>query len=89
MIGKLRVMGLSSASVIILLITALFKTSLAEEILFRGLIAKRLINKLGFKIGNLLQAFVFGILHVLLFWLLIKAKLIPLIIIFILISLLA
>lgn len=85
-IGKLRQMGFSSTSLIILLITALFKTSFAEEVLFRGLIAKRLVNKFGYKTGNLIQAFIFGILHVLLFWLLIKATLIPLIIIFILIS---
>lgn len=81
--GKLRLMGLNATTVTILLIIALFKTSFAEEILFRGFIAKRLINKLGFKIGNILQAIIFGLLHLLLFWLLTKTTFIPLIFIFI------
>ena len=70
--GKLRLMGLNATSVTILLIIALFKTSFAEEILFRGFIAKRLISKFGFKIGNVAQSAVFGVLHLLLFSLLIK-----------------
>ncbi|MFA7380327.1 MAG: CPBP family intramembrane glutamic endopeptidase [Bacteroidia bacterium] len=70
--GKLRLMGLNATSVTILLIIALFKTSFAEEILFRGFIAKRLISKFGFNIGNVAQSAVFGVLHLLLFSLLIK-----------------
>ncbi|MBK7959292.1 MAG: CPBP family intramembrane metalloprotease [Bacteroidetes bacterium] len=35
----------------------------------------------GFKIGNLLQAAIFGLLHLLLFWLLTSASFIPLIVI--------
>jgi len=66
--GKIREMGFSLSAVLIILITALIKTSLAEEILFRGLIAKRLIAWLGFQKGNLLQSFIFGILHFMLFW---------------------
>ncbi len=81
--GKLRLMGLNATTVTILLIIALLKTSFAEEILFRGFIAKRLINKLGFEIGNILQAIIFGLLHLLLFWLLTKTTFIPLIFIFI------
>jgi len=81
--GKLRLMGLNTTSVTILLIIALFKTSFAEEILFRGFIAKRLINKLRFKAGNILQATIFGLLHLLLFWLLTKTTFIPLTFIFI------
>lgn len=71
--GKLRSLGLSSSTIIILLITALFKTSLAEEILFRGFIAKRLINSIGFNKGNVLQSLIFGVLHLLLFMFLTKA----------------
>jgi membrane protease YdiL (CAAX protease family) len=85
--GKLRLMGLNITSVTILLIIALFKTSFAEEILFRGFIAKRLINKFGFKIGNVAQSFVFGVLHLLLFSLLIETTFAALTFIFIFSSL--
>lgn len=74
--GILRTMGLSAASIAILLIVAIFKTALAEEILFRGFIAKQLTNKLGFKTGNLIQATIFGVVHFLLFWALTKSTLI-------------
>ncbi len=74
--GILRTMGLSGTSIIILLIVAIFKTALAEEILFRGFIAKQLTNKLGFKTGNLFQATIFGIVHLLLFWTLTKTTII-------------
>lgn len=53
--------------VMVILIIALIKTSLAEELLFRGFIAKRLIAWLGFGVGNLLQAVLFGAVHILLF----------------------
>ena len=39
------------------------QTGLSEEILFRGFIGKRLINRVGFNIGNLLQGIIFGLLH--------------------------
>ncbi len=65
--GKFRAMGIGMQSVSILLIIALVKTALAEEILFRGFIAKRLISLLGFQKGNLLQAIIFGIIHTALF----------------------
>jgi uncharacterized protein len=74
---------LTATSVTLLLIVALFKTSFAEEILFRGFIARRLIHILGFSVGNLIQSLVFGVLHLLLFWLLIKTTLTALIFIFI------
>jgi membrane protease YdiL (CAAX protease family) len=48
-----------------LLIAAVFKTSLSEELLFRGLIGKRLIARLGFQAGNLIQATLFGLVHLL------------------------
>lgn len=65
--GNLRGQGLNFYSISILLITALFQTSFSEEILFRGFIAKRLIKKIGFKRGNIIQACIFGIVHLLLF----------------------
>lgn len=65
--GKFRMMGFSVESVVILITIAVFKTSMAEEILFRGFVAKRLIGVLGYQKGNLLQAFLFGIMHSLLF----------------------
>lgn len=39
--------------------------ALAEEILFRGFIAKHLIHKPGRGKGNFLQAIIFGMMHVL------------------------
>lgn len=81
--GKIRLMGFSMTSVLVLLIIALIKTSLSEEIFFRGFIAKQLTNKLGFKIGNILQSLIFGLMHLLLFGLLTKIPLLPLIVIFV------
>lgn len=45
------------------LIYSFITTGLSEEILFRGFIGKRLINKFGLNIGNLIQAIIFGLLH--------------------------
>jgi len=65
--GRLRLMGFGMESLAILVVTAVVKTSLAEEIFFRGFIAKRLIGWLGFGRGNVLQALIFGLLHAILF----------------------
>ena len=65
--GKFRQMGPGISSIVILLFIALFKTSLAEEIFFRGFVAKRLISLLGYAKGNLLQAALFGGIHTALF----------------------
>ncbi|MEO9802605.1 MAG: CPBP family intramembrane glutamic endopeptidase [Reichenbachiella sp.] len=65
--GKFRQMGFGMYSVSTLLIVALFKTSFAEEILFRGFVAKRLISVMGYQKGNMLQATLFGIIHTALF----------------------
>ncbi|MEO6039758.1 MAG: CPBP family glutamic-type intramembrane protease [Saprospiraceae bacterium] len=80
--GQLHLLGLNPVSTIILLITALIKTSLSEEILFRGFIAKRAINRWGFGPGNLLQALLFGLIHLLLFWLIAKTPILPCVFIF-------
>lgn len=66
--GKLRQMGLRPESIIVLLIIACFKTSFAEEIFFRGFLAKRLMNLLGYIKGNILQSLIFALLHVFLFY---------------------
>jgi membrane protease YdiL (CAAX protease family) len=65
--GLIRQLDYPAKKVIIILITALIKTSFSEEILFRGFIAKRLINRLGYPYGNLLQSCIFGVVHILLF----------------------
>jgi len=57
--------GLSLAGTIILM--AMVKTALSEELFFRGLIAKRLTGWLGFERGNLIQAALFGTVHLLVF----------------------
>lgn len=74
--GTLRTMGPTGTSVLILITVAVFKTALAEEILFRGFFAKQLIKRLGFRTGNLVQAILFGAIHLLLFWALTKATVI-------------
>jgi uncharacterized protein len=80
--GKLRQMGPGTNTILILLIIALFKTSLSEEILFRGFIARRLIVRLGFPVGNILQSVIFGLVHLILFRAMTSATVIPLVIIF-------
>lgn len=42
---------------------AYIRTGLAEEIVFRGFILKRIRNRFGFSAGNLIQAILFGLLH--------------------------
>lgn len=64
--GEALVNGFSQAAVAALVVTAIFKTALAEELLFRGIIGKRLISWLGFQTGNAIQAALFGSLHMLL-----------------------
>lgn len=56
-------------SVPVLLALAIFKTAFSEELLFRGLIGKRLIALFGFNVGNSLQALLFGTVHLFIFWL--------------------
>ncbi len=42
---------------------AFIQTGLAEEVLFRGFLCKRLSNRLGFFVGNTIQSALFGLLH--------------------------
>lgn len=72
--GKLHQMGLNTVSIITLIFTACFKTSFAEEILFRGFIAKRLMKKMGYLKGNILQSVIFALMHIVLFAVLTKSN---------------
>ena len=56
-----------TAAIAVLLLLAIFKTAFAEELLFRGLIGKRLIAWLGFQAGNAVQAALFAAVHLLIF----------------------
>lgn len=47
---------------------AYIQTALSEEILFRGFLFKRLMAKLGFVAANVIQAVIFGALHLLMVW---------------------
>ena len=67
MTGKIRAMGFSMSSLFLVFLLAIFKTALAEEILFRGFLAKQFIVWLGFIPGNIIQAVIFGLIHTLLF----------------------
>ncbi len=58
--------GVNGSVIVALIATALIKTSLTEELLFRGVIGKQLIGWLGFGIGNAIQAALFGAAHLLL-----------------------
>lgn len=51
-----------------ILIYAIFNTALPEEILFRGFGLKRLKEVLGFNKANIIQSFLFGFLHGLMFF---------------------
>ena len=65
--GHIKSLGLGTEAIVIILATAVFKTALAEEIFFRGFLAKRLIAITTFQIGNALQGAIFGIIHTLVF----------------------
>ncbi len=67
MTGKFRAMGPGISTLLVLVVAAVIKTSLSEEILFRGFLTKRLIAWLGYQAGNITQAFIFGIIHFILF----------------------
>jgi len=55
--------GLGIQAIPAIIIYAFLHTALSEEILFRGFLLKRMENKFGFRIGNIIQAFLFGLLH--------------------------
>jgi membrane protease YdiL (CAAX protease family) len=49
-------------------IYAFVQTGLSEEIFFRGYLGKRLMDQLGFRMGNLVQGLVFGLVHGVMFF---------------------
>lgn len=51
-----------------ILIYAIFITALPEEILFRGFVLKRLKEVVGFNKANIIQSFLFGFVHGLMFF---------------------
>lgn len=65
--------GLGVAAIPAIVIYAAFNTAFPEELLFRGFILKRLTNKFGFNIANFTQALLFGLLHGLMFYVLVGA----------------
>lgn len=60
--------GMGAAAVPAILAFAIIQTALSEEILFRGFLLKRLSAKLGFWKGNIIQAVIFGGVHLLMVW---------------------
>lgn len=56
-------LGQGISALIPALIYSFVQTGLSEEIFFRGFLNKRLINKLGFNLGNFIQGLLFGLLH--------------------------
>ena len=60
--------GLGIIALFPALLFGMVQTGAAEEILFRGFLAKRFIKQFGFAFGNILQAFLFGLLHAGLFY---------------------
>lgn len=65
--GDFSQMSLSVVTIAVVLVRAFLQSGLAEEILFRGFIAKRLIGWLGFGWGNVLQALIFALPHLAIF----------------------
>ena len=60
--------GLGFGAVPAILVYAILKTALPEEIVFRGFILKRVSKKFGFAAGNLVQSILFGLMHGVMFF---------------------
>jgi membrane protease YdiL (CAAX protease family) len=65
--SRIAALDVAASSVAIIVVVSFIQTGLAEELLFRGFIAKRLIAWLGFQRGNAVQALIFVVPHLLLF----------------------
>ncbi|AJS61428.1 CAAX protease [Paenibacillus sp. IHBB 10380] len=59
--------GQGLSALIPVLIYAFFQTGFSEELLFRGLLTKRLVHKFGFQVGNMVQGLLFGLMHGMIF----------------------
>ncbi len=55
--------GLGIKGIPTVIVYALIRTSLSEELLFRGFLLKRISSKFGFITGNIIQSILFGLLH--------------------------
>ncbi len=60
--------GMGAAAIPSILMYAFVQTALSEEILFRGFLLKRLARKFGFTVAAVLQAVLFGAVHLLMVW---------------------
>lgn len=58
--------GFGTSAIIPAIFVCFVQQALAEEVLFRGFIGKRLNSKFGFNLGNAAQAMVFGLIHIIL-----------------------
>lgn len=74
--------GLGIMAIPAIVVYAAFNTAFPEELFFRGFLLKRLANKFGFNIANIIQALLFGVLHGAMFFLLVGVVKAILIIIF-------
>lgn len=63
--------GLGIVAIPAIVIYAALNTAFPEELLFRGFLLKRLANKFGFNMANIIQALLFGLLHGAMFFLLV------------------
>jgi membrane protease YdiL (CAAX protease family) len=63
-----RFEGLGMAGIPGVMLMAGIQTSLSEEILFRGFLLKRLMSKLGFPAAAVIQAILFGFIHLAFAW---------------------
>lgn len=63
-VDAFRQSGWSIETCSVILIWAVLQTSLSEEIMFRGFLCKRFCKKFGERIGNILQALIFGLAHI-------------------------
>ena len=59
--------GLGFNGFIPALIYSFIQTAFTEELLFRGFILKRIKNKFGFKIANIIQSLLFALMHCFMF----------------------
>ena len=60
--------GMGTAAIPSILVYAFIQTALSEEILFRGFLLKRLSSKFDFNTANIIQAALFGAVHLLMVW---------------------
>ncbi len=65
--GNIRALNGGWETAAVVFIASVITTGLSEEVLFRGFIAKRLFDIVGFARGNLVQALLFGVLHGIIF----------------------